>query len=268
MEAAATALDRWHRGGRRGPRPPGQLRTHDPERMPRVTRFWATPLYRRGLRPGRPFGARPVARAVVNSGVCQRRDLPAFGATSREPAQPSLTVALEVCESPAVRAASAISLGSTCPERPVFGVSTQMTPLSASGPIGVDERVDQIAVALAPPQQHQIDDVVGVFVEQLVAAPLLDGIPYGLVDVLVPAELLDDLPRLHAELARDVGRSPAISRGDHAARTPLPVEPCSDAESEHGTRPGATSRYEMSPSRGTIGDANSDTSTSHRRENS
>jgi phosphatidylserine/phosphatidylglycerophosphate/cardiolipin synthase-like enzyme len=27
----ATALDRWHRGGRVGPRPPGQLRTHDPE---------------------------------------------------------------------------------------------------------------------------------------------------------------------------------------------------------------------------------------------
>ena len=46
MEIAATALDRWHRGGRVGPRPPGQLRTHDPERMPRVTRLWATPLYR------------------------------------------------------------------------------------------------------------------------------------------------------------------------------------------------------------------------------
>ena len=46
MEAAATDLDAWHRGGRRGPRPPGQLRTHDPERMPRLTRLWATPLYR------------------------------------------------------------------------------------------------------------------------------------------------------------------------------------------------------------------------------
>jgi hypothetical protein len=46
MEIAATALDRWHRGGRVGPRPPGQLRTHNPERMPRVTRLWATPLYR------------------------------------------------------------------------------------------------------------------------------------------------------------------------------------------------------------------------------
>ena len=46
MEAAAVGLDRWHRGGRRGPRPPGKLRTHDPERMSRLTRIWATPLYR------------------------------------------------------------------------------------------------------------------------------------------------------------------------------------------------------------------------------
>jgi phosphatidylserine/phosphatidylglycerophosphate/cardiolipin synthase-like enzyme len=46
MEAAAVGLDRWYRGGRRGPRPPGKVRTHDPERMSRLTRFWATPLYR------------------------------------------------------------------------------------------------------------------------------------------------------------------------------------------------------------------------------
>jgi len=46
METAAVALDRWHRGGRRGPRPPGRLRTHQPERLPWLTRLWATPLYR------------------------------------------------------------------------------------------------------------------------------------------------------------------------------------------------------------------------------
>jgi hypothetical protein len=43
----------------------------------------------------------------------QRRVLPVLGATSREPTQPLLTVVLEVCEKPAVDAASAISLGST-----------------------------------------------------------------------------------------------------------------------------------------------------------
>jgi hypothetical protein len=86
---------------------------------------------------------------------------------------------------------------------------------------GVDQRVHQIAVVLAPPQQDQVDDLVSVLVEQLVTATFLDGVPYGLVDVVVPPELLDDHPRLHAELARDVGQAPGILRGSHAC-TPFP----------------------------------------------
>jgi phosphatidylserine/phosphatidylglycerophosphate/cardiolipin synthase-like enzyme len=46
MEAAAHALDAWHDDGRSGPRPSGRLRSHHPERMSRLTRLWATPIYR------------------------------------------------------------------------------------------------------------------------------------------------------------------------------------------------------------------------------
>ena len=46
MDAAADALDAWHRAGRAGPRPPGRLRHHRPERMPWHTRLWAVPVYR------------------------------------------------------------------------------------------------------------------------------------------------------------------------------------------------------------------------------
>jgi phosphatidylserine/phosphatidylglycerophosphate/cardiolipin synthase-like enzyme len=46
VEAAAHALDAWHRGGRVGPRPPGRLRHHEPERLPLRTRLWAVPVYR------------------------------------------------------------------------------------------------------------------------------------------------------------------------------------------------------------------------------
>ena len=46
MEAAAQALDAWHDDGRSGPRPSGRLRSHHPERMSRLTRLWATPIYR------------------------------------------------------------------------------------------------------------------------------------------------------------------------------------------------------------------------------
>ena len=43
---AAAALDDWHRGGRRGPRPPGQLRRYTQPALSPWTRAWATPLYR------------------------------------------------------------------------------------------------------------------------------------------------------------------------------------------------------------------------------
>ena len=56
VEEAATALDDWHRGGRHGPRPPGQLRHHEPERLSRPTRLWAVPAYRLLYDPdGRPW---------------------------------------------------------------------------------------------------------------------------------------------------------------------------------------------------------------------
>jgi phosphatidylserine/phosphatidylglycerophosphate/cardiolipin synthase-like enzyme len=59
LNARAEALDAWHEGGRTGPRPPGRLRPHRAERMPLVTRLWATPVYRLLDDPdGRPLRMR------------------------------------------------------------------------------------------------------------------------------------------------------------------------------------------------------------------
>ncbi|MGN9777346.1 phospholipase D family protein [Micromonospora sp. H33] len=59
VTAAADALQRWYDGGRVGPRPPGRLRPHRPERLPWYTRAWALPLYRLVYDPdGRPLAAR------------------------------------------------------------------------------------------------------------------------------------------------------------------------------------------------------------------
>jgi phosphatidylserine/phosphatidylglycerophosphate/cardiolipin synthase-like enzyme len=59
LNRSAEALDAWHEGGRRGPRPRGRLRMHRPERLPRLTRLWATPLYRIVDDPdGRPIRLR------------------------------------------------------------------------------------------------------------------------------------------------------------------------------------------------------------------
>jgi len=60
VRAAAAALDTWHAGGRRGPRPPGRLRVHpDPPAHPWLVRLGASALYQAGFDPdGRPFGKR------------------------------------------------------------------------------------------------------------------------------------------------------------------------------------------------------------------
>jgi phosphatidylserine/phosphatidylglycerophosphate/cardiolipin synthase-like enzyme len=46
ITAVAEALDAWHASGRKGPRPPGRLRPHKPERLGVLTRLWAEPAYR------------------------------------------------------------------------------------------------------------------------------------------------------------------------------------------------------------------------------
>jgi phosphatidylserine/phosphatidylglycerophosphate/cardiolipin synthase-like enzyme len=57
--ASARALDAWHEGGRKGPRPPGRLRPHRAEQLPLLTRLWATPVYRLLDDPdGRPLRKR------------------------------------------------------------------------------------------------------------------------------------------------------------------------------------------------------------------
>ena len=57
---SARALEAWHRSGRRGPRPPGQVRPYHPPGLPATTKVWAGAAYRTIYDPdGRP----PALRA-------------------------------------------------------------------------------------------------------------------------------------------------------------------------------------------------------------
>jgi hypothetical protein len=59
LTASAEALEKWHDGGRRGPRPPGRLRPHHAEQLSLLTRARATPVYRLLDDPdGRPLRLR------------------------------------------------------------------------------------------------------------------------------------------------------------------------------------------------------------------
>jgi phosphatidylserine/phosphatidylglycerophosphate/cardiolipin synthase-like enzyme len=63
FRATAERLDAWHDGDRRGPRPPGHVRIHAPERLPAHQKIWAHPLHRATVDPdGRP---RRLRRADV-----------------------------------------------------------------------------------------------------------------------------------------------------------------------------------------------------------
>ncbi len=55
IRRSAAALQAWHEAGREGPRPPGRLRPHDPDGVPRWRRLLVTPAYRVIADPdGRP----------------------------------------------------------------------------------------------------------------------------------------------------------------------------------------------------------------------
>lgn len=59
----AGGLDRWHHEGRRGARPPGRVRPHEPENVPWWRAWWAQPMHRALLDPdGRPRGMRRSQR--------------------------------------------------------------------------------------------------------------------------------------------------------------------------------------------------------------
>jgi hypothetical protein len=63
LRAQAAALDEWNRHGRRGTRPVGRLRVHDPEPVTGVTAWWARQLHRWLVDPdGRPRRLRRAER--------------------------------------------------------------------------------------------------------------------------------------------------------------------------------------------------------------
>mgnify|MGYP000589600054 CR=1 FL=1 len=57
----------------------------------------------------------------------------------------------------------------------------------------------QVAVVIAPPQQHDVHDFVGILVEKLSAARIFDVSADVVVGVLVPTQLLDDLIFVNAQ---------------------------------------------------------------------
>jgi hypothetical protein len=93
-----------------------------------------------------------------------------------------------------------------------FGCDHPDHAVVSQGGDGVHQAVDEIAVVITPPQQDDVDHLVGVFVEQLTAARVLDVGPDVVVGVLVPAQLLHNLIFLDAQ---SLGEARGVVRRDH-----------------------------------------------------
>src|SRR5690606_1515878 len=99
----------------------------------------------------------------------------------------------------------------TAPAR--FG--RQQPDLTAVGQhgLGVAEDVEQVSVPVSEPEQHHVDDVVVVLVDQFVAGQLFDGLAQFLVAVLIPADFLHHLTRLQAESLGQAALALRLTRG-------------------------------------------------------
>jgi len=72
-------------------------------------------------------------------------------------------------------------------------------PVIGQRPDGIDEAIDEIAVLIPPPHDHDIDDVVEVLVDHLSFDDVLDGEPQALIDIIVVAKFLNGVSGLKPE---------------------------------------------------------------------
>ncbi len=95
------------------------------------------------------------------------------------------------------------------------GLGSQQPDLATVGEYshGAGEDVEEVPVAVAPPQQHGVDDVVAVLIQQLVAGQVLDRRTKLVIDVLVPTDLLHHLTRLEAESFGQAALALRLTRG-------------------------------------------------------
>src|SRR5699024_12425167 len=69
----------------------------------------------------------------------------------------------------------------------------------SEGTDGINESVDQVAVLLAPPEQHDIAQLIGILIQEFPADDILDRLTDLRIAILVPSNILDALLRFDPE---------------------------------------------------------------------
>jgi hypothetical protein len=56
---------------------------------------------------------------------------------------------------------------------------------------GVDESIHEVAIVISPPQQHSVDDVIEIFVDEIATDYFLDALAKHVIDVVVVSKFLN-----------------------------------------------------------------------------
>jgi hypothetical protein len=140
----------------------------------------------------------------------------ALGETRRVPDHSGAALVLRVLDRPGGGRGLVDVAGLDVPV--ATGLGREQPDHAAVGQVGqaVDERVDQVAVVLAPPQQDDVDDVVGVVGgDELGAGACLDVGDEVLVDVVADADHLHDRAGLDPELLGQATRCRVVRGRAH-----------------------------------------------------
>jgi hypothetical protein len=56
---------------------------------------------------------------------------------------------------------------------------------------GIDKCIDEVAIVIAPPQQHSVDDVVEIFLDQIPTDYFFDALAKQVIDIVVVSKFLN-----------------------------------------------------------------------------
>jgi hypothetical protein len=56
---------------------------------------------------------------------------------------------------------------------------------------GIDKGIDEVAIVIAPPQQHSVDNVVEILLDQISTDYFLDALAKQVIDIVVVSKFLN-----------------------------------------------------------------------------
>jgi hypothetical protein len=56
---------------------------------------------------------------------------------------------------------------------------------------GIDKSIDEVAIVITPPQQHSVDNVIEILLDQITTDHFLDALAKQVIDIVVVSKFLN-----------------------------------------------------------------------------